>query len=306
MNGKYENLKKQIDKLFRENNMKSIKTRYRYKDACYRFCQWLSETTNIKKFSNIKAKHIYMYVEFMKEKYAAGTIKMELSAIRFFHGLTGSKERLPENEKLNLEKRVFGGVERSWNEEELRNAIDLAEKMNRIDVVMALKLCFNFGTRLEEAIVLTTWQIKKAIENKFLFLDNTKGKNPREVPVDEIKLEILYYVLKNARSKERIFIGVGDKTHKVKRSIQDWIRNHRKEFQDNDRINNAVARELVKADETPKANLTVHGARHSYAQQSFLDFIEDGEDKNTAKKATSERLGHHRTSVTNIYLGKGR
>ncbi|MTK10769.1 MAG: hypothetical protein F8N39_01210 [Clostridiaceae bacterium] len=117
MNGKYENLEAQIDKLFRENNRKSIKTRYRYKDAAYRFCEWLSENTNIKKFSNIKAKHIYMYVDFMKKKYAPGTIKMELSGIRFFYSLTDSKERLPSNEKLNLERRTFGGVERSWSGE---------------------------------------------------------------------------------------------------------------------------------------------------------------------------------------------
>ncbi|WML35642.1 tyrosine-type recombinase/integrase [Clostridium sp. OS1-26] len=306
MNGKYENLEAQIDKLFRENNRKSIKTRYRYKDATCRFCQWLSETTNIKKFSNIKSKHIYMYVDFMKTKYAPGTIKMELSGIRFFYSLTGSKERLPENEKLNLEQRTFGGVKRSWSEEEIEKAIALAEKMNRIDVVMALKLCFNFGTRLEEAVTLTVWQIKKAIEKGYLYLENTKGNNPREVLVEEIKLVVLYYVLKNAKSKERIFIGIGDKTHKVKKSIQDWIRNHRKEFQDIDRINNTAVRELVKTGETPKANVTIHGTRHSYAQQSFLDFTESGEDKTTAKKATSERLGHHRISVTNIYLNKSR
>ncbi len=305
MKGKYENLKKQIDKLFRENNRKSIKTRYRYKDAAYRFGEWLSETTNIKKFSNIKAKHIYMYVDYMKGKYAAGTIKMELSGIRFFHALTNSKERLPENSRLNLEKRIFGGVRRSWSKEEFEKAIALAERMNRIDVAMALKLGFNFGTRLEEAVVLTTWQLKKAIETGYLCLDNTKGKNPREVPVEN-KLDTLHYALKNARSKERIFIGIGDKTHKIKKSIQDWIRNHRNEFQDNDRINNAEAKDAVKAGETPKANITIHGTRHSYAQQSFLDFVEAGDDKTTSKKATSERLGHHRISVTNIYLGKGK
>lgn len=303
MNGKYENLKAQIDKLFKENNRKSIKTRYRYKDAAYRFCIWLSKTTNIKKFSNIKAKHIYMYVDYMKGKYAPGTIKMELSGIRFFHGLTNSKERLPKNDRLNLQKRIFGGIKRSWSREEFEKAIALAERMNRIDVVIALKLGFNFGTRLEEAVVLSTWQLKKAIETGYLCLENTKGKNPREVPVGD-KLEVLYYALKNARSKERIFIGIGDKTHKVKKSIQDWIRNHRNEFQDKDRVNNTSARKLVNTGETPKASLTAHGARHSFAQQNFLDLIKDGENEVMAKRDTSEKLGHHRPNVTNIYLKK--
>lgn len=313
MNGKIKNLKEQIDKLFNENNMKSKKTRYRYKDAAYRFCEWLGTHTNFKKFSNIKSKHIYLYTDYMQMRgYAPSTIKQDLSGIRFFHSMTNSKERLPDNEKLDLEKKVFTGVSRSWSKEELDNAIALAKKMNRIDVVMFLKLGYAFGTRLEEAVTLTVWQIKKAIENRGLYLENTKGNNPREVIVtNKESLDILYYVLKSVKSKERVFIGIGDATHKVKKSIQDWIRNHRRKFQNDYRISNRSARIIAQYNrenkldkKVPAANLTAHGTRHSYAQQNFFSLLDQGEDVKTAKKDTSEKLGHHRLSITNVYIKK--
>jgi site-specific recombinase XerD len=306
VNGKSKNLIAQIDRIFKLNNMKSIKTRYRYKEACYRFCIWLGENTNIKKFKNIKSKHIYMYVEYMRgNDYAPGTIKLELSAIRFFYDLSDGKEVLPDNKKLKLEKRITRGASRAWTQKEIDKAISLANNMGRIDVVKALLLCSNFGCRLEEAVVLTNYQVKKAICSGFLYLENTKGKNPREVPVKDSSKEILEYVLNNAKSDERIFIGIGDKTHMVKKSIQNWIVNHRKEFQDGDRIDRDLARKILEKDKNsrPKTNLTMHGNRHLYAQTTFNEVIEKNTIK-AAKRQTSENLGHHRIEVTNIYLNK--
>lgn len=304
MNGKSKNLTSQIDRLFKLNNMKSIKTRYRYRDACYRFCIWLGENTNIKKFKNIKVKHIYMYVDYMHTKnYAPGTIKLELSAIRFFYKITEGKEILPSNQKLKLEKRITRGARRAWTQEEINTAIDIAKNMERIDVVNAILLTSRFGCRLEEAVALSTHQIKEAITTGFLYLENTKGKNPREVPVKAENIEVLKYVLAHAKNNEKIFIGIGNKTHKVKKSIQNWIINHRKEFESIDRIDRNIAREILQKDKkaAPKTNLTMHGNRHTYAQVTFSDILENN-TINKAKKELSEDLGHHRSEVTNIYL----
>ncbi|WP_291637522.1 site-specific integrase [Clostridium sp.] len=306
MNGKSVNLVIQIDKLFKLNNMKSIKTRRRYQEACNRFCVWLGENTNIKKYKNIKSKHIYLYVDYMKsDNYAATTIVIELSAIRFFYNLTDGKEILPENKKLNLQKRVTRGARRAWSSEEIDKAVALAKEMNRIDVVKAILLSSTFGCRLEEAVVLTTYQIKQAICSPFLYLENTKGKYPREVPVKSENREILRYILANAKSPERIFIGIGDQTHKIKKNIQNWIINHREEFQNTDRIDRNVAREMLQEDRKskPKVKLTMHGNRHTYAQTSFLEAIEDNNnDINAAKRKTSSDLGHKRVEVVNVYI----
>ena len=305
MNGKSENLKNQINKLFRLNNMKSIKTRYRYKDACYRFCSWLGENTNIKKFKNIKVKHIYTYVACMKEKhYAPGTIKLELSGIRFFYSLTDGKELLPTNQKLTLENRITRGAKRAWTEEEKEKAIALAKNMNRLDVVKAILLCNGFSCRLEEAVVLTTYQVKNAICSDFLYLQNTKGKHPREVPVNSQNVAVLKYVLANAASTDRIFLSTGCKTHKVKKSIQNWIVNHRREFQDADRIDRDTARKMLQENKkaAPRVNLTMHGNRHTYAQMTFKEALSEGKTKGEAEKETSENMGHKRREVTHVYL----
>ena len=176
--------------------------------------------------------------------------------------------------------------------------------MGRMDVVKAILLCYKFGCRLEEAVVLTTYQIKEAICSGFLYLENTKGKNPREVPVKQQDRDTLKYILANAKSEERIFIGISDQTHKVKKSIQNWIVNHRRVFQNSDRINRNTAREILQEDPkaSPKTDLTMHGNRHTYAQMDFLDALEKNTVPN-AKRKTSEDMGHHRTEVTNIYLG---
>lgn len=316
MRGKEKNLLVQVDKLFRGTNRKSIKTRYRYKEAVYRFSKWLAQNTKLKKFSNIKSRHIYKYVDFMKYKgYEPTTIRQELSGIRFFHGLTESKEMLPGNTRLNLDKRHYKcNVSRAWSNEEYEKAIELAEKLRRIDVVMALKLCNAFGLRIEEAVVLTVFQIKEAIKTGGLYLRNTKGGYQREVPIDG-KMSILHYVLDNSKGKERILVGSGDITHKVKKSIQSWVYRNRDKFQDPDRISNKEAKKILKmiADSNLKNNILVgtiktsvsmHGNRHKYAQESFKREIDNGGDIRYSKKVVSERLGHHRTSITNIYLSK--
>lgn len=304
MNGKSKNLTLQIDRLFKLNNMKSIKTRYRYKEACYRFCIYLGENTNIKKFKNIKVKHIYNYVDYMRKKdYSPGTIKLELSAIRFFYILSDGKEILPTNQKLKLEKRINRGAKRAWTQKEIDSAITLAKEMNRIDVVKAILLSSTFGCRLEEAVVLTNHQIKEAICSGFLYLENTKGKNPREVQVKTEAVEVLRYILANAKNDERIFIGIGNKTHKIKTSIQNWITNHREEFQDADRIDRNTAREILQVDKfaAPRVNLTMHGNRHTFAQKTYDEALKKY-TKVEAEKKTSEDMGHHRPEITHVYL----
>ena len=51
---------------------------------------------------------------------APSTIKTDLAAIRFFHDLMDAKYKLPDNEELKvaLQRRTFGGVDRTWSREE--------------------------------------------------------------------------------------------------------------------------------------------------------------------------------------------
>lgn len=306
LNGKAINLRSQVDALFNHCNQKSIQTRYRYRAAEYRFIEWLGDNTNIKKIKNIKCRHLYQYVDHLKDSGSApGYIKGELSGIRFFHYLTGSREQLPENDKFNIDKRLFARMHRAWSDSEYSAALKIAEEMGRIDVIMSLMVSRYFGLRLEEAITLRMHQIKQALHFRELVVYNTKGKYPRCIPVEDPEQQhALEYILKHCKNREKVFIGPGDYTHKVKKSIQDWIRNHREEFQDPGRVSNDEARQLVMNDDMmiPNTHLTIHGCRHAYAQDNYNNKIDEAEDDYQAKKDTSIKLGHHRTDVVNIYL----
>ena len=59
---------------------------------------------------------------------AASTVKTDLAAIRFFHDkMDNAKYRLPDNGELpiELEKRAFGGADRTWSAEEFKSLFSI-------------------------------------------------------------------------------------------------------------------------------------------------------------------------------------
>ena len=115
--------------MFRHCRQGSIQTRRRYKEAVCRFCYFLAEVYHVERVANIAPKHIYAYTEFLKEnRRAASTIKTDLAAIRFFHDQLPSRKhsKLPTNAMLDLERRSFGKVDRTWRDEEVNRMIGKA------------------------------------------------------------------------------------------------------------------------------------------------------------------------------------
>ena len=45
-----------------------------------------------------------------------------------------------------------------------------------------------------------------------------------------------------------------------------------------------------------------HGLRHNYAINQYNNYRAEGMSKAEALKATAEDMGHHRTSITLVYL----
>ena len=95
-----------------------------------RFCLYLIIAFHLQKLRNISPKHVASYVVFLQETgKKASTIKTDLAAIRFFHDkMENAKYRLPDNDKLGiaLERRRFGGVDRTWNAVEFNRMIGKA------------------------------------------------------------------------------------------------------------------------------------------------------------------------------------
>ena len=125
----YQNLLAQVERVFRHCRQGSIQTRRRYKEAVCRFCYFLAEVYHVERVANIAPKHIFAYTEFLKENgRAASTIKTDLAAIRFFHDQLPSRKhpKLPTNAMLDLERRSFGKVDRTWHDDEVNRMIGKA------------------------------------------------------------------------------------------------------------------------------------------------------------------------------------
>lgn len=120
--GIYQTLTAQLNKVARHNRQGSFRTKERYYEAMQRFCKFLSEEYRLQKLANINGKHLTAYVFHMQEREcSASTIKTDLAGIRFFHDkMERTKYRLPSNDELavELERRRFGGVDRTWSVQE--------------------------------------------------------------------------------------------------------------------------------------------------------------------------------------------
>ena len=131
----YNNLKAQLDRLFRHNRQGSYKTRQRYYEAMQRFCAFLAEEYRLEKLANIAPKHILAYAELMQRRgLSPSTIKTDLAAIRFWHDqMPGAKNSLPTNCDLELKRRSFGKVNRTWSNAEFGKMIGVCWRYGRED-----------------------------------------------------------------------------------------------------------------------------------------------------------------------------
>lgn len=286
MKNTYKNLEVQYNKLFRHLKVGSFKTRERYGKAFKKFMVFVAREYNLQKLSNISGKHIFAYLKYMQEKnLSASTIKTELAAIRFFHdNMPYTRENLPTNAELELKRRTFGGVDRTWSTREFNLMLAAAMETGHKDYLAIFSLARYAGLRLEECFRIDTNDAAQAIESGKLFVKG-KGGLTRYVPINETIRITLRDILKVTSKGQKLFVSPGDKTHLAMKRLQCFIAYHRKSFTDN--------------------KITFHGLRHTYAHEKYEEFVHAGKTEFQARKAVSELLGHHRDDVTRIYLADG-
>lgn len=152
--GIYKALLAQLDKTARHNRQGSFKTKKRYYDAMKRFCRFLADHFHLQKLANVNGKHLASYVIYMQEQgMSASTIKTDLAAIRFFHDkMERTKYHLPSNDDLSvdLERRRFGGVDRTWSMEEYSRFRDacLADGRKDYAAIACITWYAGLGNRL--------------------------------------------------------------------------------------------------------------------------------------------------------------
>ncbi len=286
MKNTYKNLEVQYNKLFRHLKVGSFKTRERYGKAFRRFLVFLAQEYKLQKLSNISGKHIFAYLKYMQEKnLSASTIKTELAAIRFFHdNIPYTRETLPTNAELELKRRTFGGVDRTWSTREFNLMLAAAMETGHKDYLAIFSLARYAGLRLEECFRIDTNDAAKAIESGKLFVKG-KGGLTRYVSINETIRISMRDILKVTPKGQKLFVSPNDKTHLAIKRLQCFIAYHRKSFTDN--------------------KITFHGLRHTYAHEKYEEFIRMGKTVFQARKAVSKLLGHHRDDVTRIYLADG-
>lgn len=278
----------QLDKLARHNRQGSYLTKGRYYQATKRFCLYLAMIYHLQKLSNIAPKHIKSYVEFLQENgKAASTIKTDLSGIRFFHDkMDNPRYRIPPNNELNLERRVFGGVDRTWSGEEFNRMIGAAVAEDRDNYCCAFYLARFCGLRIHESFRLDTATAERALRTGRITVKG-KGGKIRTVPMeDERVTAALEHLLKATARGHKLLVPDDMPTDEAIYQLQLFILKHRDGVQNKNR----------------EAHLTYHGLRHTYAVEKYKALIASGMGEHDAHVAVSRLLGHERADVTNIYL----
>ena len=283
----YLNLIAQLNRLYRHNRTGSYRTRTRYYEAMQRFCRFLAERYHLERLANVAPKHIAAYVAYLQEcGRAPSTIKTDLAAIRFFHDLMQTpRHQLPGNGELLLQRRTFGGVDRSWSREEFSRALAEALRLGREDYVTILYLARYAGLRIHECFRIDTATAERAIREGVITIKG-KGGLVRTVPLHPILASRLELHLRVTPRGHKLFVPDGVQTHTAIQQLQAFIRTTRPYIQD--------------AGSTRP--MTFHGLRHTCAAEWYQERIAAGATPYEARKAVSRLLGHGRDDVTKIYL----
>jgi len=131
---------------------------------------------------------IVAYVKYMQAKgLSASTIKTDLSGIRFFHSkISKAKYKLPSNNELSveLERRRFGAVDRTWSLQEFERFIRSCQEVGHQDYSVIACLTWYAGLRIHECFRIDTAIAEQALRENAITIKG-KGGKVRTIPVND-------------------------------------------------------------------------------------------------------------------------
>ena len=287
--GIYQTLIAQLGKTARHNRQGSFRTKERYYEAMQRFCKFLSEQYRLQKLANINGKHLTAYALYLQEEgKSASTIKTDLAAIRFFHDkMERTKYRLPSNDELavELERRRFGGIDRTWSVREFHRFLATCMADGHEDFVAISCMTWYAGLRIHESFRIDTATAEQALRENAITIKG-KGGKIRTVPINEsISIELKKLLAITPRG-HKLFVPDGVPTDIAIARLQQYIYRVRPQIQD----------------EGSARPMTHHGLRHSFAARMYQESIDSGMSPLNASLRVSQLLGHERPDVTKGYL----
>lgn len=286
----YKNLEKQIEKVFRHCRQGSIRTRRRYEDGTKHVAKFLATVYNKQNLNNISNKALEAYVEQAQEAgYSTSYITTNMSALRFFIDQIKDSRYIKSNIELGVESRTQSeriGPNRAWTGEQVRTMYKLAKENGYERVADIIRLSYAQGFRLHEVTRLDRATLLEALRKDEITIKG-KGGLIRRVPIrnDKAREHIQDLAKKTPTNSYKVFVKPNEKTHEVMKVVQNFVQNYR---------SNVV--------KPSGHHITVHGLRHTYAQERYQELLNEGKLEHEAKLTVSRELGHFRPDITDTYL----
>ena len=175
---------------------------------------------------------------------------------------------------MELEKRSFGGTDRTWSKDEFDRLLAIALASGRDEYACAPCLARFAGLRLHECFRIDTATAEAALRENAITIKG-KGGKVRTVPIEDIKIPMtLRPLLSRTRRGRKLLVPDDTPTHIAMQRMEQFILHHRAAVQD----------------EGSDRPLTFHGLRHTFAVLS----LQNGDDVKTVQG----NMGHATAAFT--------
>jgi site-specific recombinase XerD len=297
----------QMEVCFRHTRRNSYATRDRYYDSCKMFVKYLHTVFKMQNIRNLNDKHVLAYIRKRQEEgIAPKTIKNELCAFRYLHGLIqrpryeiSSNIELARKYGLVLEATPEINGDRAWTDEEFEAMVEIARDLDRQNIADQLTLCKEMGFRITEVVAMTRAQAEKAIRsNTYTVKGEAKNGKHREVPLSPKASTILQHCIAFTPRGGRLFVAPDEKVHHVVNRVQQFIMNHRDKV-----VSVEGAQKRIDFRDGTSRSLTAHGLRYNFIQRRIETEKAQGLDEESAANRVTKEVGHNRTKVIKVYRG---
>lgn len=311
-------------------NTKVSKTDRTERSRMHTVARILSES-GVQNIKNLDQKRFDRVVFRLKEAgYPPATIKNIVAAVQNFNennvgNILKSSDKMFEKHGIEQRKKSTG--DRSWSNEEYKKMVDRAYADGRKDVALALKIARNIGLRVEEIGNITVSQLEIAISNGSTYHvreNQGKGGKPRDAVFGASGKKALIELLKIAKQDglngddkpfmKSVSLLVGREGLALQKngnitdfrgqieSMEHYLANNRDGIQDADRLHREIASREAYKGNIFKVDLTFHGLRHNYAENTLNWLLGKGIPKSKARDYVSNWLGHGDRRDINTYL----